>query len=177
MEGVPYDVELAKKYLADSSYNGEPWAITVQVGTTFETVAKIIQAQLMEIGINCEVEAVDNMTFEERNSSRTFDARLANDASSLIDADSIATQFTPSRHDEAVWYPRAEEVYALAQEGRALNGEARQEVYGRIAQILLDEAYTIPLYNGINTVAFNSQLDGVQAHCLGYYNFRYWSWK
>ena len=65
----------------------------------------------------------------------------------------------------------------MAQTGRALQGKERTDLYGKIAQILLDEAYTVPLYNGINTVAYNDSLQGVQAHCLGYYNFRYWSWK
>lgn len=65
----------------------------------------------------------------------------------------------------------------MAQSGRSLQGDARKQVYGQIAQILLDEAYTVPLYNGITTVAYNDSLEGVQAHCLGYYLFRYWSWK
>lgn len=177
IEGIAYDVAAAKAYLAKSSYKGEKWAITCTAGTTYETVAKVMQAQLIEIGINCEVEAVDNMTYEERGKKRNFDARVVDEASSLIDADSIATQFTPSRFDEAVWYPRAAEIYAMAQTGRALQGKARTDLYGQLAQIVLDEAYTVPLYNGINTVAYNDGLDGVQAHCLGYYNFRYWSWK
>ncbi|MFA6935246.1 MAG: ABC transporter substrate-binding protein [Sphaerochaetaceae bacterium] len=177
IQGVAYDVAAAKAYLAKSSYNGEPFVITCTAGTTYETVAKVMQAQLIEIGIKCEVEAVDNMTYEERGKKRNFDARVVDEASSLIDADSIATQFTPSRFDQSVWYPRAAEIYAMAQKGRALQGKERTDLYGTIAQILLDEAYTIPLYNGINTVAFNENLNGVQAHCLGYYNFRFWSWK
>lgn len=177
IQGVAYDVEAAKAYLAQSSYNGEDFSITCVAGSTFETVAKVIQAQLLEIGINAKVEAVDNTTYEEKGKKRNFDARLVDEASSLIDADSIATQFTPSRFDESVWYPRAAEIYSLAQSGRSLQGDARKQVYGQIAQILLDEAYTVPLYNGINTVAYNDGLEGVQAHCLGYYLFRYWSWK
>ena len=177
IKGVDYDPAAAKEYLAKSSYKGEKWAITCTAGTNYETVAKVIQAQLLEIGINCEVEAVDNITYEERGKKRNFDARVVDEASSLIDADSIATQFTPSRFDEAVWYPRAMEIYEMAQKGRGLQGEARAQLYGQIAQILLDEAYTVPLYNGISTVAFNSNLQGVQAHCLGYYVFRNYSWK
>lgn len=176
IQAVPYDVAAAKAYLAKSSYKGEKYTITCQAGTTYETVAKVMQAQLMEIGVNCEVEAVDNMTYEERGKKRNFDARVVNEASSLIDADSITTQFTPSRFDQAVWYPRASEIYTMAQTGRGMQGPARAQLYGKIAQILLDEAYTIPLYNGINTVAYRDTLKGVQAHCLGYYIFRNWSW-
>ena len=177
IKGVEYDVAKAKEYLAKSSYKGEPWSITCKAGTTYETAAKVMQAQLLEIGLNCEVEAVDNMTYEEKGKKRNFDCRIVEEASSLIDADSIATQFTPSRFDEAVWYPRAMEIYEMAQKGRSLQGQERKNLYGEIAQILIDEAYTIPLYNGVNTVAYNSDLQGVKAHCLSYYVFRYWSWK
>lgn len=184
--GYPYSVEMnlaeynpekAKEYLAASSYDGREYSIIATAGTTYETVAKIMQAQLLEIGINCVVNSVDNMTYEDVGKKRNFDLRIVDEASSLIDADSIATQFTPSRFDESVWYPRAEEIYALAQSGRGLQGVEREKVYGEIAQILIDEAYTIPLYNGVYTVAYNENLQGVEAHCLGYYLFRYWSWK
>ncbi len=175
VEPVPYDVEKAKEYLAASSYNGETFAINVQAGTTYETVAKIIQAQLLDIGINCTVDAVDNMTYQDKLSNRNYDASIINEASSLIDADSISTQFIPGRFGQS--YPREAEIYEMAQIGRGLSGEERKDLYAQIAQILLDEAYTVPLYNGINTVAYNSGLSGVEAHCLGYYNFRYWSWN
>lgn len=43
--------------------------------------------------------------------------------------------------------------------------------------IITDEAYDVPLVNDITTVAYNKDLSGVNAHCLGNYNFYYWSWN
>ena len=46
-----------------------------------------------------------------------------------------------------------------------------------IADIVTEEAYDVPLVNSIVTVAYNTKLDGMKAHCLGNYNFYYCSWN
>ena len=174
---VKKDVEKAKEYLAASSYNNEEFGILVQAGTNYETAAKVIQAQLMEIGINCKVDAVDNTTLRSRDGSRDFDAYLCDNLSSIPDADAIAGFFKPTRFAESVAYPRAPEVYELSLKGCAAQGDERLPIYTEICNILTDEAYMVPLYNGITTIAYNANLDGVGAHCLNYYLFRYWNWK
>lgn len=173
-----YDVEAAKQYLADSSYNGEEWAILVQQGSRFENGAKVIQAQLMEIGINCTVDAKDNATYSENYKMREWDAIIADNLSSLVDADSLMTY-----HSLASWWDpavqgnkRDPEIWELIQKGRATQGEARKPIYGEICDIITEEAYDIPLVNSIVAVAYNSKLQGMEAHCLGNYNFYYCSW-
>lgn len=174
---VKKDLAKAKEYLAASGYNNEEFGILVQAGTNYETAAKVIQAQLMAIGINCKLEAVDNTTLRSRDGSRDFDSYLCDNLSSIPDADAIAGFFKPSRFAESVSYPRASEVYALSLKGCAAQGDARLPYYTEICNILTDEAYMVPLYNGITTIAYNANLTGVGAHCLNYYLFRYWSWK
>ncbi|MCE1195634.1 ABC transporter substrate-binding protein, partial [bacterium] len=56
---VKYDAQKAKEYLKASGYKGEPFEMIVQTGTINEPVAQILQAQLMEIGINATVKALD----------------------------------------------------------------------------------------------------------------------
>ena len=60
---------------------------------------------------------------------------------------------------------------------REVQGEERIPYYTQACNIITEEAYLVPLYNGIITVAYNAGLQGVQAHCLGTYNFYHWSWK
>ena len=174
---VEKNVEKAKEYPAASNYNNEEFGILVQAGTNNETAAKVIQAQLMAIGINCKVDAVDNTTLRSRDSSRDFDAYLCDNLSSIPDADAIAGFFKPTRFVESVSYPRAPEIYALSQKGCSAQGDDRLPYYTEICNIITDEAYMVPLYNGITTIAYNANLDGVGAHCLNYYLFRYWNWK
>ena len=60
---------------------------------------------------------------------------------------------------------------------REVQGEERIPYYTQACNIITEEAYLVPLYNGIITVAYNAGLQGVQAHCLGTYNFYHWIWK
>lgn len=173
-----YDVEVAKQYLADSSYNGEEWKILVQSGTRYEIGAKVIQAQLMSIGINCVLDAKDNATYREEYMARTWQAIMADNLSSLVDADSIM-----GYHSMESWWdpatqgnPKDPEIWELVLQGRALQGDARKPIYAEISDIITEEAYDIPLVNSIVTVAYNPALQGIEAHCLGNYNFYYYSW-
>lgn len=177
---VEYDAEAAEKYLADSNYDGSSeWKILVQSGSRYESGAKVIQAQLMSIGINCVVDAKDNASYMEEYKAREWDAIIADNLSSLVDADSLMTY-----HSMASWWdpavqgsPRDPEIWDLIQEGRATQGDARKPIYASIADIVTEEAYDIPLVNSIVTVAYNTKLQGMKAHCLGNYNFYYCSWS
>lgn len=178
---VPYDVEKAKEYLAASSYNGEEISLVVRVGTTMETAARIIQAQLMDIGINCTVNAVDNATYTELYAGANYDGLVLDNPSSLVDADGFLpifnlpeTGYVFAQHNN---YQRKKEIYDLCMLGRAAVGDARLDIYRQAVDIATDEAYLVPLYNGINTVAHRDDLGGVAAHCLGTYNFYQWHWQ
>ena len=175
-----YDVEAAKQYLADSNYDGSEWKILVQSGSRYENGAKVIQAQLMSIGItSCVVDAKDNASYMEEYKAREWDAIIADNLSSVVDADSLMTYHSmESWWDPAVQgSPRDPEIWELIQEGRATQGDARKPVYAKICDIITEEAYDVPLVNSVVTVAYNTKLKGMQAHCLGNYNFYYYSWE
>ncbi len=55
-----HDVEKAKQYLAQSSYNGEPIVYLTHASGAFLTAANVIIPQLEEIGLNVELMAVEN---------------------------------------------------------------------------------------------------------------------
>lgn len=174
---VEYDPTAAAQYLSQSNYKGEEYTITCLSGSSMETAAKVMQAQLMEIGINCKVNAVDNLTFQSVVPNREYDGYLVNDLSSLVDADGITTHHRLDRWDSSIWYPRDEELNELFKAGRAAQGKDRIPYYVEACNIITDEAYDVPLVNDITTVAYNKALSGVNAHCLGNYNFYYWSWS
>lgn len=180
IETVAFNPKRAREYLAASSYNGQVFKILCQSGTTFEIAAKILQSQLMDIGITAEVIAVDNTTYTEMELSGNFDAVIREQLSSMVDADGASTYFntTPGfAYTRNCMYPLAKEIYPLFERGREVQGEERTPYYTKACNIITEEAYLVPLYNGIITVAYNAGLQGVQAHCLGTYNFFYWSWK
>lgn len=176
---VEYNIEKAKKYLADSKYKGEEFEILVQSGTIYHTVAQIVQAQLMEIGINCTVNAVDSATFTDLWYAGKYGAMIRNTNSSLLDGDGflnffMATDYAPTNNNQ---HPRTKEIYELGMEARKARGEARKELYRKAVDIVTEEAYEVPIFANTNTLAFNSNLQGVEVHPLGTINLFNLSWK
>ncbi|NLY91711.1 MAG: ABC transporter substrate-binding protein [Firmicutes bacterium] len=176
---VGYDVKKAKEYLAASKYKGEEFQILVQSGTIYEMVAQIVQAQLMEIGINCTVNAVDSATFTDLWYAGKFGAMIRNTNSSLLDADGflnfyMATDYAPTNNNQ---HPRTKEIYDIGLEARKAQGEARKELYRKAVDIVTDEAYAVPIFASTNTLAYNSNLQGVEVHPLGTLHLLKLSWK
>jgi len=178
VEVVPYNPEAAEAYLKESSYNGEEFVLSVNSGTALEAVAKILQAQLLEVGINCTIKATDYQTYAAQWAERTYEAYILNNLSSLVDADGV---YTGHRLDRANWedrvFKRDAEISEMLLTGRAAIGEARKPFYVKACNIVTEEAYDVPLVNDLSVIAFRSNMDGVKAHCLGNCYFGDWSFK
>jgi len=178
IKAVSYDLEAAKSYLAKSGYNGEKFTISVPSGTPLESAAKIIQAQFMEVGINCEIKATDYQTYSSEWKDRTYESYLINNLCSLVDADGV---YTAHRLDREAWedrvFTRDGEISELLLKGRAAQGEARKPLYVEACNIITDEAYDVPIVNDLSTIAFRANMNGVKAHCLGNMYFADWSFK
>ena len=175
---VDYDPEAAAAYLAQSNYSGEEFALSINSGTSLEAVAKIIQAQLLEIGINCTIKATDFQTYSAKWANRTYQAYIVNNLSSLVDADGV---YTGHRLDRDAWegrvFARDEEISTLLLEGRSAIGAARIPYYVEACNIITEEAYDVPLVNDLSVIAFRSSMSGVHAHCLGNCYFGDWSFN
>lgn len=179
---VAQDVEKAKEYLSQSAYNGEEFEILVQAGTTFDTVAQIIQAQLMEVGINCKVNAVDTATFTDMWYGGNYGGMIRSTSSSLLDADGFLNFFMASEANYAPTvnnqHAKTKEIYDMGMEARTLADEgARKELYLKCVNIVTEEAYEVPLYVDVNVMAFRSDLKGVEVHPLTLLTFYNWSWE
>lgn len=60
-----YDKDLAKEYLAKTSYNGETLILLTNPDENTKLAAQIIQQELGEIGINCELSVLDNAIIKQ----------------------------------------------------------------------------------------------------------------
>lgn len=175
---VPYDQEAAKAYLAKSNYSGKEFALSVPSGSALENVAKIIQAQLMEIGINCTVKATDYPTYSGEFKNRTYEAYILNNLCSLVDADGV---YTGHRLDRKPWenrvFQRDGEISDILLKARAAQGDERKSMYVKACNIVTEEAYDVPLVNDLATIAYRSNMSGVKAHCLGNMYFGEWTFN
>lgn len=70
----PYDLDLAKDYLAKSNYNGEKLKLLVPNEDNHNRIGAIVQGQLHALGIECEITSYDNAIFQSNfRDGSTFD--------------------------------------------------------------------------------------------------------
>lgn len=179
---VEYDQEKAKEYLAQSDYNGEEFEIVCVSGTRDESVAQIVQGQLMAIGINCTVSAVDSASFKSiTEQTGDFDASLRFSGVSVLDADGMYYQY---HRDYAIgagiyYYGNSnDELCQLLDEARvAVDPEARKQLYAKANDVIVENAFGACILYELNACAYNSSLKGVVPRSLtGLYFFNDWSW-
>lgn len=177
---IERDVEKAKEFLEASNYNNEEFQIIVEAGSVSDSAAQIIQAQLMEIGINCVINAVDTPTFNDMWYAGTYGGMIRKTSSSLMDADGFLNFFMATEANYAQTlnnqHPRTKEIYDLGMEARKAQGEDREAIYLQMVDICTDEAYEVPLFADTTTMAYRSDLKGVKIYPLGVVYFYDWSW-
>ena len=80
-EYYAYDADKAKECLAASGYNGETLKIMIMSSASFEAAAQVLQANMQAIGINCEIDEYDDVTWGKylpANAGYTYDITLHN---------------------------------------------------------------------------------------------------
>jgi peptide/nickel transport system substrate-binding protein len=183
-QGITYDPDKARQYLEASNYNGEEFMIATVAGTRNEVASQIVQGQLIELGINCTVNALDAASFMALAFYGTgeYGATLRAGGVSVLDADGLYTLFHPDVRSEGqyVAYPDSEEldrIIELVAMGRVESDpEARKEIYAEACDIINKEAYLVNLYCDLSVVAFNEAIRGVVTRSLvGLYYFNDWS--
>ena len=183
LDTYTYDPKAAAEYLAASGYNGEEIVLATVSGTRNETVSQIIQGQLMELGINCSVNAVDSSSFFQMVSygdGSSWDLALRAGTVSVLDADGLYTLFNGDYLDSTGNYGtgtiRDDRLTELTGLGRVTTDEEeRKAVYAEACNIITDQAYMIPMYCEMNIVAYNENIEGVEPRALtGVYFFNDW---
>lgn len=89
------DAELAKKYLADSSYKGETFKILAPTLSHYDNMGLVLKTQLEAIGMKAEVTSVDWATFTQyRTDKKSFDIYITSFAS--VPVPSLKAYYGPS---------------------------------------------------------------------------------
>jgi peptide/nickel transport system substrate-binding protein len=126
------------------------------------TQAQVIASQLEPIGITVEISDVDFGTWLDRQGQGDFDAFMLSWIGN-IDPDDF---YYAQHHSEGTFnfqgYSNAE-VDALLDEARVeTDQDARKALYDEAAQLIVDDASYIYLYNPENTQAWGPQVEGYE---------------
>ena len=163
-----YDMEQAKEYLAQSSYNGEP--IQFIVGNeTYKRLAVVVQESLNQLGITTEIEMMESNAW-------ITDMKNGNYQMSFVintveaDADLWSTRFaTTGIGVSNMSHLSRSDVDELFELGRATTDTAeRCTYYDDIAKILIDDMVVVPVYYRTMTPAYNAALQIDHFETSGY---------
>lgn len=180
---VAFDADKAKEYLAASGYNGEEFEIITVAGSRHEMAAQVVQGQLINLGINCVVTAVDASSYFAKSKAGDFDASMRAGGISILDADGLNSTYNADftmnvskNADTGLWN---DDLIAAIIEGRSTVDEtARKEAYVKACNLITENVYSVTLYYDVNAVAYNADIQGVVPNQLtGLYYFNDWSWK
>lgn len=75
------DIELAKEYLAKTGYDGSEVVIIMNNETMLTNIATAVQAMLLNVGINCRIEAEDGTITDSKQLEGEYDMILTKMAS------------------------------------------------------------------------------------------------
>jgi peptide/nickel transport system substrate-binding protein len=152
------DVERAKQYLADAGYPDGG----IQIGTivsqgeyaTSVAEAQSLQAQLAEVGIDLQIEAMEIGTYVDRWLAPDFDTAVALNGG-RPDPDVMYGRYFPSTGNlnQIASYnsPELDELFAR---GKATSDPAeRQQIYDEISRVLEDNAVWLWMFSSYNYAA------------------------
>lgn len=177
-QALPYDIDAAKAYLDEGGYNGEKVELLVVSGSRLEKAANVLQASMLEAGINAEVVATDAPTSTNQFYSAAFQIYFLETTGSLYDSSALnniytggtADPFMPA--DDYTWFKDT-----ITTQMQTTDPEARQALTGELLNFINEKVQALPLYNPASVVAYNTGLDGVAAHPQTYCFLNEWSWK
>ena len=157
---IAYDVDAAKEAVAASGFDG---TIKILTSTTpgNDTVTTIIQAQLVEIGIDSEIEILDFSAVREVASSGDYDIIVTR--YSWYDPDLLRIYLSTDTIGASNRYFFSNEgLDTLVAEGRStFDVEARYDIYTQAQEIVMEEMPWVPLYMPVMKVVVSNRVENV----------------
>lgn len=173
-EGLEYDPERALELLAEAGYpDGFSTTLWTPQGRYYmdREVTVAVQAMLLEIGIQANVEVLDWSSYlsllrepEGQNRSQLYTLGWetgTNDIQYILD-----TVFQGSRIPPNGWntmFYLSEEVDALAREIAAeVDADRRAALADRVQAMIVADAPWVPLYGSIQVAGYRSDISGIE---------------
>ena len=165
--GLPYDIDAARKLLADAGYPGGRGfpRLTILFNNEFHhgPVAQIVRRQWEQgLGVRFELEPVEIKTFRQRLHNKEYDVARASWYGDYNDLSTFTDKYlSESENNDAAW--KNKEFDDLCREARPEPDEAkRRKLFAQAEQILLDEAPIMPLYYYVNTYLLSPDTRGIR---------------
>ena len=161
------DIEKAKALLEEAGVEEGSVNLKLTVGSDWQyqvDAAQMIKQQLAEIGINCEISAMESGVYFDGLNSGDFDLTVCG-WSGFVDVDEyLYDLFTTEGAYNQQNYSNSE-VDKLLEEGRVTVDEAaRKEIYKEAQKLIAEDAPMAFLYMNSFTVAMRDNVKGYTVH-------------
>jgi peptide/nickel transport system substrate-binding protein len=167
-----YDPEKARVLLAEAGYPDGFDMVLWASGDQRKRMAEVIQANLMDVGINASIEMLEWGTY--------IDALMAGEGQAFVmgwtsnpDPDSTLTPLYYSGSVGGMNFTRIEDqkIDDLIMAGRVeMDLQKRVEIYNELHAYGMDQAPLVPLFTKNNLVGANAGLSGVEMSPQGLWN-------
>ncbi len=162
VEMETYNEELAKDYLAKSSYNGEP--ITFSITPDVVAMAQSIQADLHKIGIELEIEQLDGNDWTTKLINKEIQMTIGAFGADIQSAEDVLNSFSQYSYTYGDIMGRTEGFNVAYDKVIATEDEATRD--GHIVeclQELYNGATLVPLFEATATFAYNTSIGNTAA--------------
>jgi peptide/nickel transport system substrate-binding protein len=170
-----YDLDKAKELLAEAGYpDGFDTQMLIRgTGGTYLDMAQVYQQDLAQIGVNMELLPTELPQYWPKLIGSEFAIVSHGTGDATVDPSGLfegAACCRPFRNffgitDNTTWFP---EYKALIEQGRAaLDQDERKEFYDQAIEILMEEAWTIPIAWRPRTYALMNYVKGFRTDMDG----------
>ena len=174
-----FDAEQAKKYMDESGV--DPASIEMSIicsNDTKKRAAEVIQSNLTEIGINCEIESMDLATYLSTTAEGNYTASIGGYSSSDMVSYLVGVYHSKSIGASNKTRLNNPEIDALIDEAAAtVDPEAREVILKEVTVQLNELCPQVSLYQDMYLRAYNANLEGVDINAGGSIRFQDISWK
>ena len=174
-----YDVEKAKEYLDASGV--DPASIKFSIICSDDTkkrAGEVIQANLKEIGINCEIESMDLATYLSATAEGDYTASIGGYSSNSLLGYVVGVYHSSSINASNKTRLRDAEVDALIDQAKAtLDTDEQVAIFEKLSARLNELCSQVSLYQPLTLRAYKAGLEGVAVNDSGSIRFEnvYWA--
>jgi oligopeptide transport system substrate-binding protein len=168
--GLAFDIEAARKLLAEAGYPGGKDFPTVKLlfnpeGNQHKLIAEYIRNQWQQnLGVTLELESVEIVQFRERLNKKDYDVARASWYGDYMDVSTFTDKYySTSLNNDSNW-KNSEYDGLLKQAEVETDAAKRLELLARAEQILLSEQPILPLYHYVNSFAHRETVTGLSQH-------------
>ena len=173
-----YDVEKAKEWLEKSGVN--PASVQFSIICSDDTkkrAGEVIQANLKEIGINCEIESMDLATYLSATAEGDFTAAIGGYSSDSLLSYVVGVYHSSSINASNKTRLNNPEVDALIDKAKiTVDAAERKPIMEELSALLNEICSQAPIYQPISMRAFDARLQGVEITDGGTIFWQYVSW-